>query len=199
MTEGNDIVLETLLDDVLDESILVEAIDEALRLLQGDERATRLQVLESELGQVARERDRLVAAIAASGHLPGLLTALQTREAQWATLDAERVTTLRAQAPLRAREAGRVRDDLRVLSSSWRRVLADDPTHARPIVSSLLKGRVTFMPLDAPKTWELRGVGTLAEVFQRVLVQGVIRPQRETCSLTSLFSVGNGWIASTPA
>ena len=33
-----------------------------------------------------------------------------------------------------------------LIVGSWRQVLADDPTHARPIVSSLLKGRVTITP-----------------------------------------------------
>jgi hypothetical protein len=39
-------------------------------------------------------------------------------------------------------DADRVCDELLVLAGSWRRILADDPMHARPIVSSLLKGRV---------------------------------------------------------
>jgi hypothetical protein len=62
------------------------------------------------------------------------------------------------QKRLQASEIGTVREGLVALSSDWRRVLMDDPTHARPIVSSLLKGRVTFTPLAEPGWWELRAM-----------------------------------------
>jgi hypothetical protein len=71
---------------------------------------------------------------------------------------------LLSQEPLRASDAARVRGELIDLAGSWRHVLADDPTHARPIVSSLLKGRVTFTPMAA-KRWTLRGEGTLCGLF----------------------------------
>ena len=37
-----------------------------------------------------------------------------------------------------------------------------DPDHARPIVSSLLIGRVTITPAAKSRQWELRGEGTIA-------------------------------------
>jgi hypothetical protein len=43
----------------------------------------------------------------------------------------------------------------------------DDPTHARPIVSSLLKERVTFTPLEEPGWWQLRGEGHLSGLFSK--------------------------------
>jgi hypothetical protein len=46
------------------------------------------------------------------------------------------------------------------------RVLADDPTHARPIVASLLKGRVIFAPLE-PSRWRVCGEGSLIGLFSR--------------------------------
>jgi len=46
----------------------------------------------------------------------------------------------------------------------WRRVLVDDPLNARPIVSSLLIGRVTFTALDERHRWRIDGEGTLAGV-----------------------------------
>ena len=55
------------------------------------------------------------------------------------------------------------------LAGTWRRVLADDPTSARPIVSSLLVGRVTITP-TAPKQWRMHGTGTLTGLFDRVIV-----------------------------
>jgi hypothetical protein len=44
----------------------------------------------------------------------------------------------------------------------------NDPTNARTIVSSLLKGRVTFAPLDK-RSRELRGTGTLTGLFTHAL------------------------------
>jgi DNA invertase Pin-like site-specific DNA recombinase len=179
MGEGNAIVIESLLDDVLDLSMLTEAVDEALDLLMTDSSDERLEVLDGQLVKISRERDRLVAAIAAGGQLAGLLDALQAREQERARVEAEQAA-VRAQAPLRASDARRVRGELLTLAASWRTVLADDPSHARPIVSSLLKGRVTFTPMDHPKEWEVRGAGTLVEMFSRLFVQGVIRPQRDS-------------------
>ena len=51
-------------------------------------------------------------------------------------------------------------------------MLADDPTHARPIVSSLLKGRVTFTPTDVRKRWTLSGEGSLVGLFERAVFPG---------------------------
>jgi hypothetical protein len=70
------------------------------------------------------------------------------------------MAALRERERLRASDAGRVRRELLELSASWRRVLADDPHHARQIVASLLKGRVTYAPLE-PQRWRLTGEGTL--------------------------------------
>ena len=72
---------------------------------------------------------------------------------------------------LRASDAARVRDELLTLATSWRQVLADAPTHARPIVSSLLRGRVTFTPTKAG-WWEARGQGSFEQLFMRVFSSG---------------------------
>jgi hypothetical protein len=60
--------------------------------------------------------------------------------------------------------------------------MADDPTNARPIISSLLVGRVTITPLAAHR-WNLRGMGTLAGLFSRKLLPLVVRPHREWMTL----------------
>ena len=79
----------------------------------------------------SRNGPRLVAAIAAGGQLDGLLQALQARETRRAA----------ARGPTRRRcgQSGVCepltqtvsRDDLLTLATSWRQVLADDPTHAQ--------------------------------------------------------------------
>jgi hypothetical protein len=65
-----------------------------------------------------------------------------------------------------------VRRELLALAGSWRRVLAEDRTHARPIVAGLLRERVTITP-TAKDRWTISGEGTLAGLFSRQLsVQG---------------------------
>jgi site-specific DNA recombinase len=184
MADANEIVIEALLDDVLDEDIVNDSIDEALRLLQGDDEHEfdRLKTLEALIAKVEKERDRLVTAIATGGQLEGLLEALRARESQRATLEAER-TALRSATRLRASDVARVRGELHVIADDWRHVLADDPTNARPIVSSLLVGRVTITPTSRTKEWTLSGEGTLVGLFERAIVPtiypSVVRPQRE--------------------
>jgi site-specific DNA recombinase len=179
MTDANDLVIEALLDDVLDQTLIADAVDEALRLLQRDDTPDRLARVEAQLATVHQERDRLVAAIAAGGPLDGLLLALQAREATRATLDAER-QAMRAERRLEATDATRVHAELMTLAGSWRRVLADDAGHARPIVAALLTGRVTITPTSIAKQWTLSGEGTLAGLFQRTIFPSGWRPQRDS-------------------
>jgi site-specific DNA recombinase len=178
MQDAEDILIEALLDDVLDQSIVQDSIDEALRLLQGDGVAERVDQVETELAKVERERGRLVAAIAAGGELSVLVAALQEREARRVRLEADR-DAVRAQRGLGAADVGRVRDELIALASSWSYVLADDPTHARPIVSALLIGRVTITPFEAPvkSRWIMRGEGTLKGLFGlAIFPRGIASP-----------------------
>ena len=62
------------------------------------------------------------------------------------------------------------------MAAAWRQVLAEDQTNARPIISSLLVGRVTITPASLPKTWDLRGRGTLAGLFEKTLPLGMASP-----------------------
>ena len=172
MVDADDIVIEALLDDVLDERLLEDSVNEALRLLQGERPADQIATVERELATVEQERSRLVAAITAGGQLDGLLQALQVRETRRVALEAQR-DGMRADRRLRASDADRVRDELLMLASSWRQVLADDPTHARPIVSSLLKGRVTITPTEVRKRWTLSGEGSLVGLFERAVFPGM--------------------------
>jgi len=95
------------------------------------------------------------------------------------TLEAER-QALRAERRLEASDATRMRSELLALADSWRTILADDPTHARPIVSSLLTRRVTITPMEhAKRRWTLKGNGTVAGLFQMAIFPSGWRPQRE--------------------
>jgi hypothetical protein len=183
MVDADDIVIEALLDDVLDASILEDSVAEGLRLLLGEANEDRTAIIERELATVEQERSRLVAAIAAGGQLDALVQGLQARETRTRELEARR-EQMRAERRLRASDAARVRDELMDLANSWRRVLVDDPTNARPIVSSLLVGRVTIDPTEpGRKRWTMRGQGSLVGMFEKVIAGEsfplVWRPQRE--------------------
>jgi hypothetical protein len=72
-----------------------------------------------------------------------------------------------------------LRSEVLTLADSWRRVLADDAHNARPIISSLLIGRVSIAPTMKPREWEMRGEGTLAGLFQTTFGLGW-RPRAES-------------------
>jgi hypothetical protein len=178
MVDADDIVIETLLDDVLDLSIVTEAVDEAVSLIHGTRGSNSdpREALDREIAKVEQERARLVAAITAGGSLDGLIGALQGRETRLVTLRAERAAVRVGGKPLRASDVALVRRDLLTLADAWRTVLAHDTPNARPIVAALLKGRVTFTPTDERKQWELRGEGTLAGVFTRLVSPSGVVP-----------------------
>ena len=91
---------------------------------------------------------------------------------------------LRSANRLRASDVARVRGELQMIADDWRHVLADDPTNARAIVSSLLVGRVMITPISRMKEWTLSGEGTLVGLFERAMVTtiypSVVRPQRDS-------------------
>jgi hypothetical protein len=179
MTDANDILIEALLDDVLDETMLLEAVDEALQIIDSNVAIDRLPTLEAQLATVDQERERLVSAIAAGGPLDGLVHALQAREGQRIDLEAERVA-IRAHQRVQAVDLARVRTELLDLAASWRQVLVNDPTHARPIVSSLLRRRVTIAPTPTKGQWVLTGEGHLIGLFERTVFPSGWRPQRDS-------------------
>ena len=179
MVDTDEILIEALLDDVLDPTLLHDAVEEALSIMQGDTPADRGTEIEADLQRVEHERQRLMKAIAAGRTVTGLLEALQALDTRKATLETERVA-VGSQRRLRPSDAARVRHELLVLAGSWRRVLADDRVNARPIVTSLLNGRVTITPGAERKQWELRGEGTLSGLFSRSVFQSVWRPHRDS-------------------
>jgi hypothetical protein len=161
-----------LLDEVLDQTIIDEAVGEAVRLLQGDDggRANRLAAIERELATAEQERARLVQAIASGvgGTLDELVQALGVREERRATLEAER-TALRTVRRVQPSDVTKVRRELLALAAAWRRVLAKDPGNGRPMISALLKGRVTITPTARKGEWTRTGEGTIAGLFERVI------------------------------
>ena len=146
-----------------------------MRLLKGEGAEDRTATVDRGLVTVEKECSRFVAAITAGGQLDGLVRALQARESRRRELEAQR-EQMRSERRLRASDAARVRDELLTLANSWRQVLSEDPPNARPIVSSLLKGRVAFTPTSETDWWEARGKGSFEQLFTRVFPRGVASP-----------------------
>jgi site-specific DNA recombinase len=174
MADADAIVLEAVLDDVLTPDVLEDAVDAALKLRQSDKDAGRREWLDAEIAKVEQESARFVSAIAAGGELEGLVAALREREQRKAALTMEQ-RAIAPQRPGRA-DAGRLHAELLELAAEWRRLLGDDPERARPILSQLLVGRVTFKPLEERGRWELTGEGTLAGFFRCGVSVGMASP-----------------------
>jgi site-specific DNA recombinase len=179
MIEADDIVIEALLDDVLDAQLLVDAVDEALQLVADEQSQDRVPGLEAEIEHVEGERARLVAAVASGGSLEALVAALKAREERLGDLRRQ-VNAARAEKRVSSFDHATTRRELLTLAGDWRKVLATDPLNARPIVSTLLDGRLTITPTGTPKQWELEGRGTLIGLFSGQIFPSVIRPHRDS-------------------
>ena len=177
MEDADLMVLEAVLDDVLTPDLVEEAVTEALRILQPDDGGDRqLAQLEKEVTRVAGERARLADAIATGGDLEGLLVAMKDRESRLGRLNQQRQTVEAQVARSAVGDVDKVRRELQALAADWRRLLGQQPVHARTILAKLVVGRVTFTPRSEPKQWELRGRGTIAGLFEAVFPLGMASP-----------------------
>ena len=109
--------------------------------------------------------------------LDSLVAALRARETALERLKAE-LGQLRAHRRLQAADVASIRADLMTLADSWRSVLAEDPSNVRPIVTSLLVGRVTIVPTAKPQEWRIHGDRTLCGLFETTFPLGW-RPRAE--------------------
>ena len=177
MEDADLMVLEAVLDDVLTPDLVDAAVTEALRILQPEDGGDRqLAQLEKEVTRVAGERARLANAIATGGDLEGLLVAMTDRESRLGQLDRQRQTVEAQVARSAVGDVDKVRRELQALAADWRRLLGQQPVHARTILAKLVVGRVTFTPRSQPKQWELRGRGTIAGLFEAVFPLGMASP-----------------------
>ena len=174
MEDANLMVLEAVLDDVLTPDLVEEAVTEAMRMLQPEDGGEgQLAQLEKEVTRVAGERARLANAIATGGDLEGLLVAMKDRESRLGQLDQQRQIVEAQVARSAVGDVDKVRRELQALAADWRRLLGQQPVHARTILAKLVVGRVTFTPRTKAKQWELRGRGTIAGLFEAVFPLGM--------------------------
>ncbi len=163
MEDANGIVLGVLLDEVLTPDVLDESVEHALQILMGGEKQSEAdrRRLEQQMRRVEGEPT--------GGELGSLLSALRDRESRLDNLRAESEALRSRKQNARQLDGRRIAAELRELAKHWRDVLAGEPAHARPILTKLLVGRVSFTPLEDPKRWELRGQGTIVGLFQTIL------------------------------
>ena len=171
MDEADGIVLEAMLDDVLTPDVLDEAAEQALQTILAERKQPggNRSGLEHEIRRLEKERERFVQAVAMGGELEGLVCALRDRETRLTGLREEFEALRATEQSVRHFDARRVREELHELARNWRDVLSGEPVHARPVLSKLLVGRVTFTPLEGKKRWELRGRGTISGLFRENL------------------------------
>ncbi|HYE87247.1 MAG TPA: recombinase zinc beta ribbon domain-containing protein, partial [Vicinamibacterales bacterium] len=167
MDDANQIVLEAVLDDLLSADIITAAVDQALQSIVAgsDDDKSATARMERQIEQLDAERRRLVDAIVVAGDLASLVPALRDREAAIARLHGE---YSRLQALPAAIDPVKVRAQLLALAADWKQLLVGEPDHARPLLSSLLVGRLKFKPQERPHAWELSGRGTIAGLIARV-------------------------------
>jgi DNA invertase Pin-like site-specific DNA recombinase len=175
MADANSIVIESLLDEILDPPLVETCIADAIQVLTAPETDDEINRVAQELARLDREQEKILAAIATGRQVSGIVEALQRLDQRRAQLQAAHRPD-RASGAARRPDPARLRNDLIDLSQEWRRVLVEDPTHARPIVSTLLEGRVTFTPLPGAKRWQMTGVATLRGLLTSDFVQGLASP-----------------------
>jgi hypothetical protein len=174
MRDADDIVIEAVLDDILDASMVSAAINEAMRVLQPEAAPSREESIRRELAQLKSERARLVNAIAIGGELDDLIEALRERDHRRQDLE-EELHTCQSRPAMSAAQLRHMRMAMEGLANGWRQVLREQPEYARPILSTLLVGRVTFTP-TARRARKLEGSGTLCGLFQDNLSRGGSSP-----------------------
>jgi len=174
MADADEIVTEALLDDLLDDAIVADAVDEAMRWLQAESQPSREDVIGREQTKLETECARLVQAIAVGGDLDDLVEALRVRKQRRQELE-QQLRVFRSRPPMTDAEIRRMRLARLAQVNGVRQILREEPEHARPIIETLLVGRVTFTPTGR-RSWKLEGTGTLCGLFQNNLSAGGTSP-----------------------
>src|SRR5262245_54472357 len=111
MEDGDAIVVEALLDDVIEESIVKDAVGEAIALLRSeDEGAAAYGRHEAQLAAVTSEHRQLMDAVKAGEQVVGLLEALRALDGRRRDLETRRAM-IASQRPVSARDSRRLGDE----------------------------------------------------------------------------------------
>jgi site-specific DNA recombinase len=136
----------------------------ALTTLEAPETAG--PALRAELARLEAEVGRLAAAIAAGGPLESLVGLLQERERRRAQVRAA-LAELERQHHTQRRGAGDTLAVMRKALTDWQAMLRQEGPQARPALSALLTGRLTFTPRGEGRAryYAFAGPGSLDKVI----------------------------------
>jgi site-specific DNA recombinase len=141
------LVLDAVEDDLLNADTIDAVIREAIRQLAEADRAgaDRSKDVARELAAIDRELDRLTS-LAAQGasDIPAVLAALRARQERRRVLTAEAEAMARPARPGRSPRA--LEADLRARMEDWRGLLRRNAAEARPVLQTLLDGRIVVTP-----------------------------------------------------
>ncbi len=134
-----------------------------------EDAVSRRQRLDTTLGELESEIERLTTAIARGGELPGLLAAVQDRETRRAALRVER-DALAALDRTTHIDTRLLETDIRTRVRDWRGLLTRHTAHARQVLRTLLDGPMIFTPLqDDPRAWEFTARGRLDRLLAGIV------------------------------
>lgn len=153
MTVADHAVHELLANEVLRPSLVERALDRAieqLEILKSAEHTpgSQREAVMRRLAAIDLELANLSDTAARGGAVPAILSALQTRDEERRRLMTELETLGQARsAPLEKPAA--LRRQLRALLDDWSGLLTENVAEARPLLSRVLVGRISFAPVPA--------------------------------------------------
>jgi hypothetical protein len=122
--------------------------------------------------------------LAAGGNLTSILAAVQEREERLQALAAE-LYRVHDEASALDLSLDVVMPEVRRRLTEWQAILGEESTQARPMLRSLLRGRLVFNPDLERNACEFVGVGDLSVVFR-----GLINLPKALASPTGSSRVG---------
>lgn len=170
MAAADEAILSQFERIVLDPQVITAAIQQAAQRIETPEDITpRLHALNTELALIEQEQQRFVAAIAVAGDVAGLAEALRDRELRRQAIRAE-LRQLESTAPVGpALTAAVLETELRARLTEWRRLIRNHAVEARPVLSKLIAGRLTFEPDAERRRYRFYGTATLGELLEGVV------------------------------
>jgi recombinase-like zinc beta ribbon protein len=165
-------VLSTFAESVLRQDIVEGAILDAVQLLRPTSDSLDVQrgMLQGQLVALEEELARL-AAIAAGGHLPALLEALQDRDRRRAHVR-EQLDRLNGLRQVTDFDVPQVERELRAKLADWRGLLQRHAPLSRQILANLLDGRLVFTPRP-DRTYEFAGKVQFGKFLKGIVSQQV--------------------------
>ena len=174
MVETDEALLRTFEAQLLHPEVVQQAIREAVaQLSAADPPPAHAQATREELSTATAKLDRLTQAVVLGGDLPTLVAEMTVLERRRAFLEAE-LQRLEHGGGLSAIDLEALEPELLGRLEDWRALFHRHVMEARQMLTTILSGRVTFIPRTTGTEWE---VAYAAECSLGKLVTGVLGPK----------------------